>query len=199
MAPHLSTELAAEWLRVLRDIAPTEVMRTVERVKPALPAHWLARAVDEEAARAYAERWHAAGWSPEDWWRLASACTLEDLRASVKEHRDVSSDRTGASQSDSVAWRECGRTLRPAEWTQWRELAAEVGPIRATRALLDDRNLPLDTRLFWAGHEVKVTAPRPGLPGTGSLLERNEMSRLDDAPSDRGEGDVGGSGYGAQP
>lgn len=137
----LSPEVRAKWQRVLRDLRPSAVLHAVERVKPALGARWLARAMDVSAADAYAERWHQAGWSPAEWWELAASVQLA---------------------SGSGYARELKAGLVP--WPEWRELAALHGPVTAAIALSADPELELDTRVFWAKAERKLSKPGFGTP-----------------------------------
>lgn len=150
MATPLTPALATEWMHVIRDLPPASIMQTGERRKPAVHAAWLARAIDTEAATAYATRWHEAGWQPSEWWQLAAATTIWEAREASAE----------------TPWlREVNGLDDPEPWDQWRELAAEIGALRATIAMRDDRDLPLKNRVFWATHETKVTRPGIGRPG----------------------------------
>lgn len=138
----LSPETRAEWHRVLVDLRPSAVLRTVERVKPALGAVWLARAVDAAALDAYAERWHEAGWSPAEWWRVAASTQLASRRGYRRELE-----------------------FEPVPWPEWRTLADEHGPVTAAIALSADPELEFDSRLFWAMAERTITKAAVGTPG----------------------------------
>ncbi|MFM6974091.1 MAG: hypothetical protein ACKOXM_02980 [Agromyces sp.] len=153
MAPHTPFEFEPDWSRDLGDLPPASVMRTVSRSKPAVHAVWLARAIDLELARGYAERWHAAGWTAHAWRELAGCLALLEAREPLPN-------------SAEEPWRrEVNTAIEPEAWIGWPELAHEIGALRATIALRDNRELPLDTRVFWATHEVKVTEPGIGRPG----------------------------------
>lgn len=158
----MSEATHTEWTRVLRDLRPHEIMHTVERRKPAVHAAWLARAIDPHLLDAYATRWDAAGWSPTEWWMLTASIEIAIAR-SLSEGPQALSRNAGADGRKYQ--REFPYGIHPEQWTDWRDLAREHGPLSAAIALLDPRDIPLNAKLHWASAEEKVTKPGLGRPG----------------------------------
>lgn len=147
-----------EWNRVLRDLRPTEIMRTFERVKPAVGALWLARTVDDEALERYADCWKQAGWTADEWWQLAASVHIAVCQRATEQQVDN-------AQVQQRYRTEFAERLVPETWVNWRDLAAEHGALVATRALLDSSDLELETKLFWARADEKITQLGVGKPG----------------------------------
>lgn len=169
MAAAMQEATHTEWTRVLRDLRPHEIMHTVERRKPAVQAAWLARAIDPHQLDEYANRWYDAGWSPSEWWMLAASITIVER----SPQGGVETLRFPSEADGRVEGRTQGRqfplefpyVIHPEQWADWRDLAREQGPLSATIALLDPRDIPLNAKLHWATAEEKVTKPGLGRPG----------------------------------
>lgn len=155
---HFDAEIE-EWMNVLRDLRPSAVMRTETRVKPAVGAHWQARAFLEDEARHYARRWHEAGYTPQTWWQLGASLGL----IAILEPDTIAKSARVRVEPQQYQ-RELCLSFAPADWVGWADLAAEHGPYRATLAMLTDAHLPLHTALFWAKHETRVGELQRGFP-----------------------------------
>ena len=162
MAAAMSEATHTEWTRVLRDLRPQEIVKTYQRYKPAVHATWLARVVDETWRDMYAARWHDAGWSPAEWWMLTASIELAIAR-SLSEGPQALSRNAGADGRKYQ--REFPYGIHPEQWTDWVDLAREHGPLSATIALLDPRDIPFNAKLHWATAEEKVTKPELGRSG----------------------------------
>ena len=165
MAAAMQEATHTEWTRVLRDLRPHEIMHTVERRKPAVHAAWLARAIDPHQLDVYANRWHDAGWSPSEWWMLAVSVTVFERSPERPLSEGPQALSRNAEADGRRFQREFAYVIHPEQWADWRELAREHGPLSATIALLDQRDIPLNAKLHWASAEEKVTKPGLGRPG----------------------------------
>ena len=142
----------AAWMRVVNDLPPASCMQTARAVKIAAQAQWQQREPIEEKLLDYARQWHKAGWQPQDWWALATSLTLARAiePASVKHGRRI-------EHQHEQHPREFSLDIAPDQWSEWPELAAQHGALRATLALLMHPAISHTSALFWAKKPVRIS------------------------------------------